>query len=186
MSAKVKYPLIEDTDKTRERETLSTDSLSVSTSDYKTLSTIFPRSPIYSLTNDTYRVTAKAYLSTPGLDGVVLQEGDPDQFPDGVDLNYGEAPELPTEQSKFEGNYYPNLVVSDFGVEGTSAGSTVTPNDNFGSGLTAGTNSGPKDSSVLLSATDTISNPTVGTTDGQSNANPTFPGALGDPRPATA
>ena len=132
-----------------------------------------------------YRVTAKAYLSTPGLEGTVLQEGDPDQFP-GVDLNYGGAPELPTEQSKFEGNYYPNLVVSDFGVEGTSAGSTVTPNDNFGSGLTAGTNSGPKDSSVLLSATDTISNPTVGTTDGQSNANPTFPGALGDPRPATA
>jgi len=176
-----KYPLIEDTGKTRERKVLETSSLSTSTSDYKTLSTMFPRSPIYSETNDAYRVIARKALSPTADDG--FQIGDLDQFGDeGVDLNYGKAPELPTDQSKFEGNYYPNLVVSGFGEDGTSAGSTVTPNDNFGSGLTAGTNSGPKASSDLLSETDAISNPTVGTVSGQSNANPTFPGALGDPR----
>ena len=181
-----KYPLIEDTDRTRTRDTLSTDSLSVSTSDYKTLSTMFPRSPIYVPdANADYRIIAQQALSPKYGE---MQGGDVDQFgPNGVDLNYGEAPALPTTQGDFEGNYYPNLVVSGFREDGTSAGSTVTPNDNFGSGLSAGTNSGPKASSDLLSLTDTISAPidTVGNLLGKSNANPTFPGALGDPRPAT-
>ena len=178
MSALTKYPLIEDTDKTRERKTLETSSLSTSKSDYKTLSTMFPNSPIYSETNDTYRVTAKAYLSTPGPEGATLQEGDPNQFPDGVDLNYGKAPELPTDQSEYEGNYYPKLVVGELNEDGTSAGSTITPNDNFGFGAVAGTTTGPKASSTLLSQTDTISKTAIGAVSGQSFAHSEFPGAL--------
>lgn len=170
-----KYPLIEDTAKTRSRVTLSPGVTNpLSTSDYGTLSKIFPNSPIYVETNDTYRVIAKEALSPD------LQTGDGDQFPDPVDLNFGKAPALPVDQADFEGAYYPNLIANPdpAGGEGTSAGSTVVPNDNFGTGATAGSNKGPATSASMISETDTISAPSVGTTLGQSAAQPEFPGAL--------
>lgn len=181
-----KYPLIQDTNIARVRKlitpgptgddavaTLLTESV-LSTSDGASLKTMFNRSPIYTLTNESYRVAAKAALSP------TLQSGDPDQFPS-VNLDYGAAPILPTAQEKYEGAYYPYLVVDydNAGVsDGTSAGSTVTPNDNFGVGAVAGSTIGPAQSSADIALTDTISSTTVGAVPGVSNAHLHFPGAV--------
>ena len=181
-----KYPLIEDTAKTRARKTLSLGTGTVnelSTSDYKTLSAIFPSSPIYSETNDTYRVTAKKYLSPTVDDG--LQEGDANQFPEKVDLNYTEAPKFidgikSNDGEQFDSPYYPNLIVNTdpAGGPGQKTGIPLEPNDNFGIGNPTSPDTGPSVSSGLLSQTDTISKTTVGTVAGQSFAHSAFPGAL--------
>jgi len=186
MSAKVKYPLIQDTNTTRQRTTITpgpsgddavatllTES-ALSTSDGETLKKLFGRSPIYNITNESYRVAAKAALSP------ALQQGDPDQFP-AVDFDYGAAPKLPVEQEKFEGAYYPYLVVDydNAGVnDGSSAGSTIRPNDNFGVGAKAGDTTGPSQSSADIALTDTISSTVIGAQPGQSNAHVNFPGAV--------
>ena len=70
MSAKINYPLIQDTNTTRTRTTITPgpsgdDSVatlliesSLSTSDGTTLKKLFGRSPIYNITNESYRVAA--------------------------------------------------------------------------------------------------------------------------------
>ena len=185
-----KYPLIQDTNTTRKRTTITpgpsgddavatllTES-ALSTSDGETLKKLFGRSPIYNITNESYRVAAKAALSP------MLQGGDLNQFPDGVNLDYNGSPDLSagiaTTDEIFDSPYYPNLIANSdpSGGPGTGTGTPLESNDNFGTGNKVDANSGPLKSSTLLSATDTISSPPNGTISGQSNAHSAFPGAL--------
>jgi len=185
-----KYPLIQDTNTTRVRKlitpgptgddavaTLLTESV-LSTSDGASLKTMFKHSPIYTLANDVYRVAAKAALSPK------FQEGDLNQFPGGVNLDYSGSPDLSagivTTDETFDSPYYPNLIANSdpAGGPGTGTGTPLEANDNFGSGNKIDVNGGPSKSSELLAATDAISFPPNGTAPGQSNAHSAFPGAL--------
>ena len=153
-----KYPLI--TAPTRVRSILEaggTDSLSQS--DTATLRLMFPNSPIYYSdpsteavqTDEAYRALAAGYLQPE------VQTGDADQFPDGVNMDYAEAPDLSIPPAGFDSSYYPNLIANPdpSGGEGTATGTVLSPNDNFG------TPSGINVTTVLPSATSAIINQTT-------------------------
>ena len=131
-----KYPLIESPPS--ERTTItpgpSPYGLAVGTvlsrSDKNGLAAMFPSSPIYTYSNQTYRQFAQTLLMP------ATQVGDPDQFPAPVDMNYTGAPDLSVPPAGFDSSYYPNLIANSdpAGGEGTATGSPLTPNDNFGTG----------------------------------------------------
>jgi len=138
-----RYPLIKDTLTARQRAlntagTEESPGSALSTSDYSTLSTLFPNSPVYSsaapfTSNNTYRSYASEYLLPDN------QSGDADQFPDGVNLNYAGAPNLATPPTGLESSYYPNRRANSnpAGGEGTPVteeSDKLTAGDNFGSG----------------------------------------------------
>lgn len=135
-----RYPLIRDRLNTRNRsiDGGESETTSLSTSDYSTLSAIFPNSPVYSsaapfTSDETYRAYAQTLLIP------TTQTGDADQFPTGVNLDYAGSPNLNATPDGFESSYYPNRIVNSdpAGGEGTAItteGDLLTPNDNFGNG----------------------------------------------------
>lgn len=149
-----KYPLI--TAPTREKTSLAAGGTpGLSESDTNTLRKMFPNSPIYksmsggAQSDAQYRTYAAGYLQP------TIQQGDVDQFPDGVNLDFKGTPEFPTDPAEYEGRYLPYLVVpSDPSArtDGTSSGVERAPNDNFGSGSPV-TEVLPEQMSALIAAT---------------------------------
>jgi len=152
------------------------DGLGLSNSDTPTLLAMFKNSPIYTITAEDHRTTAKTYLQP-------VTQSDTDNFPHfatPVTMDYQGAPAFPTDPELYEGRYLPYLVVPTdpaAGTDGTSSGAIREPNDNFGSGALV-TEVTPVDTSAEISTT-TIDGPPgpIGPL-GQSPAHSSNPGAL--------
>jgi hypothetical protein len=157
---------------------LSLPNTSLSNSETASLKLMFSKSPIYKITAAEYRTTAQGLL-LGGATGT-KQLGDPNQFPDGVDLNYTDSPNLTNGIDGFDSPYYPNLIVGadPAGSEGTPGATPVPINDNFGSGLPV-TEVIPSATSAALSTTsiDVLGPVGIG---GRSAAHDLNPGATND------
>ena len=150
----------------------------LSKSETASLKLMFSRSPIYTTLAADYRVIAqKLLLGEPE----VKQLGDEAQFPGGVDLDYGDSPNLSAGVAGFDSPYYPNLIVNEdpAGGEGSTGATPVPINDNFGSGdlVTAVI---PFVTSAKLATTSIVVAGPVGAS-GQSAAHDVNPGALTTP-----
>ena len=173
-----KYPTIEALSTTRSAIVTGDDTQPASHSDTASLKLMFPRSPIYNVTAAQHRKTAQGLLLEGNLTGP-KQEGDPDQFEGGVDLNYTASPDLTKGIDGFDSPYYPNLIVNgDPNFDGTGA-TPVPINDNFGSGdlVTAVV---PLATSAVISTTSIDVSGPVGAL-GKSAAHDINPGATNDP-----
>lgn len=181
-----KYPTI--TSPITTRTTLSaggTDGLSNSSKE--TLRTMFPNSPIYSWKGFTVEgeMVVQFLADCEALLQPAVQEGDSDQWgPDGVNLDYADAPNLDITPSDRDSMYYPNLRANSepSGGEGIKIGSTLTPNDNFGTGTAYGDPTAPV-AITPKSTSDKIAETSINTigpvgAQGQSPAHSVNPGAL--------
>lgn len=137
----------------------------LSNSDKASLSQMFPNSPIYSMTEEEYRALAQTYLQP------AVQEGDLAHFPDGVNLDYVDSPDLSAPPAGFDSSYYPNLIANPdpAGGEGTATGNPLTPNDNFGTGATVDAVLPSATAAVIAQATVNVVGPIAPA--GQSGAN---------------
>lgn len=136
-----KYPLIESppSERTSIVSGPAPDGLAegtvLSRSSKNGLAAMFPNSPIYTYSDQTYRQFAQTLLMPDA------QIGDPAHFPAPVDMNYAGSPDLSDASSGplslgFDSPYYPNLIANPdpAGGEGTATGVPLSPNDNFGTG----------------------------------------------------
>lgn len=161
-----KYPTINSASTSRTTLTPG-GTTGLSNSDKSTLSAMFPNSPIYSQTEEGYRTLAKGYLQPDTQSDTT----DYPHFPTAVNMNYGDSPDLSVPPAGFDSSYYPNLIVNPdpAGGEGTAIGSSLTPNDNFGTGATVDEVLPNKTAAVISQTTIEVVGPIAPA--GQSGAN---------------
>lgn len=139
----------------------------LSQSDREGLAKMFPNSPIYRYRDDgEYRAFVQPILQP------AVQAGDLAHFgPEGVNLDYADAPDLSTPPDGFDSSYYPNLIANPdpAGGEGTATGSPLSPNDNFGTGATVNNVLPSATAAVIAQTNITVSGPIAPL--GQSGAN---------------
>jgi len=144
-----KYPTINSPLTTRTSLTPG-GSTGISNSDKLSLSTMFPNSPIYIKTASVYLSEMAPYLQPS------IQEGDANQFPDGVNLDYSGAPDFSKIThiggEEVDSPYYPNLIANSdpAGGEGTKTGVPLSSHDNFGTGAKVD-NVNPSETSAAIS-----------------------------------
>ena len=146
-----KYPTINSPLTTRTSLTHGDDTLPLSNSDKRLLSSMFRNSPIYYELASEYRGRMAPYLQPS------IQEGDADQFPEGVNLDYSGAPDFSKITQiggvEVDSPYYPNLIANSdpAGGEGTNTGVPLSSHDNFGTGAKVD-NVNPSATSAVISA----------------------------------